>query len=531
MNLFRAGPPNSRGRQRITSAFIGPRWRRRLAFFLIAGAIELVLLAVGGYRFAQYMDSPQFCGQLCHKVMKPQYTVHQTYAHARVRCVACHVGSGATSLVESKINGLPQVLAVVFDTYERPIPSPVKNLRPARETCEECHWPAKFSGDVVRVYNRYQEDEANTPRTDTMVFRVGGGTSESAHGIHWHATATVWYLPMDDKRQEIGWVAVEDKDGNLLEYVDPDAASTVSQTRIQSEKRLMDCIDCHNRAAHNFRSPEELIDMALAEGKIDASLPYVKKKALEALNPSSPGLDQAIAKVRSLEDFYRSSYPQVYEQNAEGVRQSIQRLEEIAKVTTFPSMKVDWTTYINNMGHQDSPGCFRCHGKLVASTGTAKGKTLDASCTLCHYPLATLLPTPTPTPTPAPSPTPTPAPVPTPRPTPTSTPTPAPAPSPTPTPTLRPGQTRPMSTPTPTPSPTAQPPPMATPTPTHTPETVATPTPTPTPIVPPPIPAGHATSGCTLCHAGGIGGAPKSPDDHVAYPERLCAGCHKPAER
>lgn len=156
--------------------FSTPRRQRRLVFFLVAGVFEIVLLVVGGYRFLAWMDSPQFCGELCHSVMKPQYTVYQVSPHAHVDCVACHVGPGATWLVKSKISGIPQIFAVMFNTYDRPISSPVQNLRPARETCEECHWPAKFSGDIVRVFTHYSEDEANTQEIKSLVFRVGGRT-------------------------------------------------------------------------------------------------------------------------------------------------------------------------------------------------------------------------------------------------------------------------------------------------------------------------------------------------------------------
>jgi hypothetical protein len=542
-------------------------------FFLAAGVLEIILLAIGGYRLFGWMESPQFCGELCHTVMKPQYTVYQISPHAHVDCVACHVGPGAAWLVKSKLSGLPQIFAVFFNTYERPIPSPVQNLRPARETCEECHWPSKFSGDMVRVFNHYKEDEDNTEEIKTLVYKVGGGTGDTATGIHWHVTAKAWYLPLDEERREIGWVGVENSDGSLQEYVLPNKASVVSQERIQKEKRLMDCVDCHNRATHIFRSPTELIDQALAEGKIDSDLPYIKREGNEALKSPGDSLDQAISKVRAIEAFYETSYPDVYEQKRDAIGKAIAHLEEVAKVTTFPEMEVNWTTHTNQMGHQESPGCFRCHGKLVATTTPHMDEVIDADCTLCHYPLPDLLPDPgpvgppdvpvghalvacnachlagvagapkspddhagfteqmclecheppevppeTPEPTPTPTVSPTATPTPTVKPTPTSTPT--PVSTPTPTPTLKPGET-PLPTPTPAP----------TPTPTATPTAVPTPTSTPTPASsgPPDIPSGHAPSNCTACHATGIGGAPKSPDDHSGYTEEMCGTCHKAA--
>ncbi len=35
-------------------------------------------------------------------------------------------------------------------------------MRPARETCERCHFPEKFSDDSLRLIRRYEDDENNT---------------------------------------------------------------------------------------------------------------------------------------------------------------------------------------------------------------------------------------------------------------------------------------------------------------------------------------------------------------------------------
>jgi formate-dependent nitrite reductase cytochrome c552 subunit len=240
---------------------------------------------------------------------------------------------------------------------------------------------------LVRAHTTFAPDEANTEKVDTRVLRVGGGEYEVARDIHWHIAAKLWYLAVDKKRQEIAWVGVEEESGSLREYVDPNKAAEATPERIAKEKRLMDCVDCHNRATHIFRSPGELIDMALAQGKIDKTLPYIKKMGTEALDPPNPSLEQAFAKVEALKEFYRTSYPQVYQEKKEAIDKAIEELKEIARLTTFPKMKVTWKTYINNLGHMESPGCFRCHGKLVAVTGEEKGKTIDADCQLCHYEL------------------------------------------------------------------------------------------------------------------------------------------------
>lgn len=363
------------------------RHRKKLFFLAFAGALGVAATVIGGYQLMQFTESTDFCGRLCHQVMYPEYAAYQASPHSRVDCVGCHVGYSAGWMVKSKISGIPQMFATVFKTYDRPIPGPVKNLRPARDTCENCHRPEKFSGDLVRVIRHYQSDENNTEEVITRVLKVGGGHTAAARDIHWHIAATVWYLPLDKERLQIGWVGVEGDNGKMMQFIDPDKATEINPELIENEKRLMDCIDCHNRATHIFYSPNELIDSAIAEGRIDRSLPFIKKEGLAALDPPSSSLDEGAKKVESIEEFYRTSYPQVYEEKRASLDAAIVQLKEIARLTTFPYMKVDWNTYPNNLGHLQSPGCFRCHGKLVATTGDKEGTPIDAGCNSCHYPL------------------------------------------------------------------------------------------------------------------------------------------------
>jgi len=350
---------------------------------MFAGAISIVLLVVGAYQMVEFMDTDAFCGRLCHTVMYPEFTAYQDSPHSRVNCVECHVGSGADYLVRSKLSGIPQILAVITDSFDRPISTPVENLRPARETCEQCHRPERFAGDLVRVHTTYQSDETNTEKVDTRVLRVGGGGL--ARDIHWHIAARVWYLPLDKPRLEIGWVGTERDNDELVEFIDPARAGEISPERIENEKRLMDCVDCHNRATHIFRSPGELVDSAMVQGRIDKNLPFIKREAVKALIPPNPSLEEAFRRVEELTTFYQDSYPEVYTTNQAAVANAILELKEIARLTTFPEMMVDWNTYINHGGHQESPGCLRCHGKLVAVGGEQPGKSIDSSCDSCHY--------------------------------------------------------------------------------------------------------------------------------------------------
>ena len=361
------------------------RRRVKLLFLIIAGCISILLLALGGFQLVEFSDSTAFCGRLCHNVMSAEYTVHQASPHSKVTCAECHVGSGAGYLVKSKISGIPMIVAATTGRYPRPIPVPVENLRPARETCEACHWPQKFSGDIVRSHTTFAADETNTKKVDTRVLRVGGGDSAIAQGIHWHIASTVWYLPMDAARQQIGWVGVQNADGTMTEFVNPTVGNQITPERIAKEKRQMDCIDCHNRATHIFQSPNDLIDKALAEGKIDSSLPFIKKQGISVLDPVNTSLDAANQRIDGIKDYYRSTYPQIYQAKGAAIDQAITQLKEVARLTTFPEMNVSWKSYPDNLGHMQSPGCFRCHGQLVQSNGSQKGTPVSANCTLCHY--------------------------------------------------------------------------------------------------------------------------------------------------
>jgi nitrate/TMAO reductase-like tetraheme cytochrome c subunit len=148
---------------------------RNVAFIVLAITFANVLIvSLAAYTGVHYMDSNEFCGTVCHSVMEPEFSAFQDGPHSRVGCVQCHIGPGAPWFVKAKISGLRQVIAVNLKTYSRPIPSPVHNLRPARETCEQCHWPEKFHGDKVKVIHEFASDETNTESTTTLQIHVGG---------------------------------------------------------------------------------------------------------------------------------------------------------------------------------------------------------------------------------------------------------------------------------------------------------------------------------------------------------------------
>src|SRR5271165_4241179 len=264
-----------------------PAQRSTAAFVLSFVVIFSLMSAVGSYKAYELTDSVQFCGQLCHSVMSPELTAYKASPHARVACVECHVGSGASWYVKSKLSGARQVYYTAMGTYPRPIPTPVKNLRPAPQTCEQCHWPKKFWGAQLKVFTHYGSDEQNTPRVIRMLIKTGGGDpaiGQAGEGIHWHMNIAnkITYFATDEQRQVIPWVRIEDAQGHVTEYVTKDKPPTQAQIDT-ADKRRMDCIDCHNRPTHIYVAPDLSVDRAISGRSIDATLPFIKKEGVDVL--------------------------------------------------------------------------------------------------------------------------------------------------------------------------------------------------------------------------------------------------------
>ncbi len=362
--------------------------RNGIVFVGLATVVNLMIFGFASYRGVSYMDTTTFCGQTCHTVMAPEFSAYQGSPHSRVECVECHIGPGAGWFVKSKLSGLRQVFAVTFKTYSRPIPSPVKYLRPARETCEQCHWPARFTGDKFLVRTSYTEDEKNTPLTTVLLLKVGGRTwqgSVGIHGRHLDDGSRIHYISTDEKRQVIPVVYYTDDKGKTVEYVSTDTKVSKDQLE-KGERRAMDCIDCHNRPTHAFELPENAVDLRMSRGLISPELPYVRKKAVELLKVDYADRDTAKAKItEGLIAYYRTSYPDVYNTKRAVVEQAASTTADIYLRNIFPDMKVTWGVHPNNLGHNDFPGCFRCHD---GSHTSADGQTITNDCTACHNLLA-----------------------------------------------------------------------------------------------------------------------------------------------
>jgi len=299
--------------------------------------------------------------------------------------VDCHVGAGASWYVKSKISGARQVLAVMLNTYPRPIPTPIENLRPARETCEECHWPAKFFGTQLMQIPHFRYDEQNSPEQISLGIKTGGGSGQLGEnaGIHWHMITEnkIHFIATDRKEQEIPWIRSSRLDGTEDVYITTDYKGDPEELASR-EKREMDCMDCHNRPTHIYEPPDAAVDKAMASYFISRTLPWVKKVVVDALVVDYPSREKAIEGLRTdIATFYRDKYPNVYKARKADVDKAIGTAINIYDQSVFPDMKVNWKTYASNIGHRNWPGCFRCHdGKHVAKNG----KVLTTECTTCH---------------------------------------------------------------------------------------------------------------------------------------------------
>lgn len=366
-----------------------PRHRRGIVTILLGTVLLLMFSAFGSFKAYEHTDSDQFCGETCHKVMEPEYTAYQYSPHARVGCVKCHIGPGADWFVRSKISGSYQVYAVLFNKYPRPIPTPIINLRPAQETCEQCHWPKHFYSEKEHINTYFVSDSGNTKWTLNLLMKIGGGNIEAGptSGIHWHMNIAneVTYVALDTQRQVIPWVRSKTPDGEETIY----RSTEIEVSGDSLEKgftRRMDCIDCHNRPTHIYHPPARSVNHVMSLGWIDPALPNVKGVSVKALDApyttKQGGLDSINLAV---EDYYRMEFPAVAMSRKVAIDRVVNELQRIYSRNYFPEMNVNWKKFPDNLGHMYYVGCFRCHdGKHVSDSG----KVLSRDCNVCHTILA-----------------------------------------------------------------------------------------------------------------------------------------------
>ncbi len=355
-----------------------PRWLMILPYAIL-GVLTLMLLVGGAYGW-DYTNSPGFCGTTCH-TMPPEYAAYEVSPHARIACVECHIGREFIgNQIFRKAGDLRHVIATTFNTFEYPIMA--GKMRPARETCEKCHTPEKFSDDSLRVINHYNDDRDNTPYSIYLVLKTGGGAKREGlgRGIHWHIVNKVLFYTTDPADQNIPYIRVYNDDGTTEEYVDIESGFDPSQIT-ESDLKEMDCITCHNRITHRIFTPQESMDQTLARGAIDPAIPNIFAKGVEVLNAAYTTQEEALTAITNLGDFYENNYPEFYATNEESIKTAISVIQQIYTQSVFIDQKVDWNTHPNNIGHVNSPGCFRCHdGKHL----NADQEAIRLECNLCH---------------------------------------------------------------------------------------------------------------------------------------------------
>ncbi len=363
-----------------------PRHRNAFIIFTITTIIVLVLSTMGSFEAYHITESVEFCGTLCHKVMEPEYTAYQNSPHANVSCVECHVGSGASWYVKSKLSGLHQVYAVLTNTYPRPIETPLHDLRPARETCEKCHWPQKFYARSLWTKKYFLADSLNTEWDINLQMKTGPEYSGLGlvEGIHWHINpeVNIEYISENDKRENITYVRYTNRaTGEVTIYRDEE--NPVSDSLINaSDKRTMDCIDCHNRPSHNYNSPPVYFDKVMLTGAVSKDIPFIKKVAMGILRDTFTDKDTAMIKIEEgITSYYKSEYSDFYNKNRDLITRSIGSIQKAFSENTFPRMKVAYDVYPEHIGHLETNGCFRCHNNTFKSEN---GHTITRDCNLCH---------------------------------------------------------------------------------------------------------------------------------------------------
>jgi nitrate/TMAO reductase-like tetraheme cytochrome c subunit len=368
--------------RKIKDFFIPPASasiQRKVLPYVFLGAVTVVVLIASAFTW-DYTNSPQFCGETCH-TMPPEYTAYLTSPHARIDCVDCHIGKDfIATRITRKAGDFKHVTALLFKDYEFPIRA--KELRPARETCEKCHFPEKFSDDSLRQEVHFGDDAANSPTTTYLILKTGGGSKRVGlgKGIHWHIENPVYYYPTDSEEQDIPYIRVQNEDGSVTEYVDVQANFDPASIT-DADLKEMDCITCHNRITHLVKQPEDIIDQLLSLGVISKDIPEIRRLGVEQMRRPYTTLEEAKLGIAGIEDYYKTYYADYYQSNSEGIQTAISTLQQAYSDSVFPEQKSDWDSHPNNIGHLYSPGCFRCHdGKHL----DANQQAIRLECNLCH---------------------------------------------------------------------------------------------------------------------------------------------------
>lgn len=361
--------------------------RKGVVLFLVLSVVNITVLLLVAYEGYHFTDSSYFCGVVCHEVMDPEYTAYQRSAHAKVSCVSCHIGSGASWYVKAKLSGLRQVKAVIDGDFSRPIPAPVEHLRPARDTCESCHWPEKFYGKKVKEFVDFTNEKQSEPNIQEIALHIGGRNpvTDEFEGIHWHVSQKikVEYQALNKTRTKIGRVKVTTPGGVTEEYTVDEG---VAEDGVELKWRTMDCIDCHNRPTHVYDSLTQVVDFGLYSKKLDPDIGGMREDSFAVLQTEYKSRDEATEKIVNnlLERMAKRHDSEFVAKFETEIKRSGAFLLEAYLNNVWPRMQVTWGTYRQHLGHQDADdgfGCFRCHDDEHA---TKFGKIIRQDCNLCH---------------------------------------------------------------------------------------------------------------------------------------------------
>jgi nitrate/TMAO reductase-like tetraheme cytochrome c subunit len=355
-----------------------PLWVKILPYAIL-GVLTLALLVGGAYGW-EYTNSPEFCGTSCH-TMPPEYHSYQASPHSRIACVECHIGRDfIATQITRKAGDIRHVVFTLFNTYEYPIYA--KAMRPARETCERCHFPEKSSDDSMRELISYGNDLQNTPISTYLTLKTGGSNRQlgQGKGIHWHIGSRVLYYPTDRAEQDIPYVRVYNEDGTYTEYYDLESDFNPADIK-EEDLKEMDCIACHNRITHLVNPPDKAVDLAIENGLISDDIPEIRSLGVKLVSAPYTSEQEALTAIEGLKGYYQTYYRSYNNVNKEQIDQAVATLADIYTQSVHLDQKSDWNTHPNNIGHKYSPGCFRCHdGKHMSEEQEA----IRLECNLCH---------------------------------------------------------------------------------------------------------------------------------------------------
>lgn len=342
--------------------------RTRATLVTIAGLtiVNLAIVAVASVGAVHYSESNQFCGQLCHTPMTPEFTAHGQGAHSRINCVDCHVAPSAAGFVRAKLNGTRQLRELVTNSYSRPIQFARSRVPVPSETCERCHAPMSPDREVKRVFREHKDNEGSTEIATTLMVFSGKD--------HWHTRPNILveYVATDDGLGKIPYVRVTDS-GKVTEYF----AENVTAPPAGRPMSRMNCLDCHNRPAHTLAStPAQVVDQAIVRGEISQKVPFVRSEMVDALSEERPaGVDGSQAIAERLTKVFGTATPEA--------REAVQAALRLYRANVFPEMKITWGTYSNQLFHVEDSGCFRCHDDTHVARGNPDKK-ISQDCDLCH---------------------------------------------------------------------------------------------------------------------------------------------------